>query len=176
MVRPPSRIGLDRLLVTDAAFSAYLAVPAGPMRLLALLIAHSGDSPLWLAGALAALLWGAPPWPSLGLRVLAATVAGGATATLLKWFFRRSRPGGPATGLYSRLDRHAFPSGHATRVACTAVILAPLLPGWGIGLLVAWAGLVSLARVALQIHYLFDVIVGMALGGLIGLVLAAALA
>lgn len=171
MPRPFSRGGIERLLFADATLSARLAAPPGPWRLLALLVAHSGDSPLWLVGALAALRWGYPPWPSLGSRTLVATLTGGLIAALLKWLFRRSRPGEPSASLYSRLDRHAFPSGHATRAACVTVVLAPLLPGWGAGLLAIWAGLVSLARVALQVHYLLDVIVGLAVGGGIGLVL-----
>ena len=111
MPRPPSRVDPDRLLQADAALSARLAVPAGPLRLLAFVFAHSGDSPLWLAAAAAALLWGGAPWRPFGLRALAATLAGGAAATLLKLLFRRTRPGGPSVGLYTRLDRHAFPSG-----------------------------------------------------------------
>jgi undecaprenyl-diphosphatase len=170
--QPPSRVDPDRLLQTDAALSARLAVPAGPLRLLAFVVAHSGDSPLWLAAAAAALLWGGASWRPFGLRALAATLAGGAAATLLKLSFRRTRPGGPSAGLYSRLDRHAFPSGHAVRAGCMAVVLAALLPGWGDGLLAAWAGLVSLARVALQVHYLSDVVVGLVLGAGIGLALA----
>lgn len=176
---PPSnssRTFLQWLLQRDVILSARLhgrvANPgflAGLSRVVALLVAHSGDSPIWLAGALAAILWGRPPWPSFGRRALAATLVGGVVAMLLKWLFRRRRPGGPAGGLYTWLDRHAFPSGHATRAACVAVVLAPLLPAWGVGLLTVWSCLVSLARVALGVHYLLDVIVGLAVGLLSGL-------
>jgi len=165
----PRPSSLERLLAADVSLSARLALPNGPLRWLALLVAHSGDSPLWLAGAAAALLWGDPAWQPVGVRALAATLVGGTGAILLKVLFRRRRPGESFAGLYSRLDRHAFPSGHATRAGCMVVTLSPLLPGWGAGLLAAWAVLVCLARVALQVHYLSDVTAGLALGGLLGL-------
>ncbi len=165
------RDGLRQLLQADAALSARLAVPPGPLRLLALLTAHSGDSPFWLAGAAAAIIWGHPHFQSLGLRALAATLLGSAVATLLKFLFRRSRPAASYAALYSKLDQHAFPSGHATRVGCVAVALAPALPIGLAGLLAAWVGAVCLARVALQVHYILDVAVGVAVGALLGALL-----
>ncbi len=135
-------------------------------------MAHSGDSPLWLALAVAALLWGGPFCKVAGLRVLIATLAGGAMAGLLKLLFRRRRPAEkPSAWLYGQMDRHSFPSGHATRCGCMVVVLTPLLPAWGAVGLVAWAGLVALARVSLRVHYLLDVVVGLLLGGVIGAVL-----
>lgn len=172
MARSPDGSPLQRILAADVTLSARLTVTGWP-RPIALLIAHSGDSPLWLAGAAVALLWGGSPWWSFGWRVVTATVVGGTAATLLKYLFRRQRPAGPSAGLYIHLDRHGFPSGHAVRTACTAVLLAPLVPDWAGGWLAVWTGSVALARVALQVHYLSDVIVGMALGGLIGAVLLA---
>ncbi len=158
-----------RLIAADRAFSARIAVPDGLLRWLALATAHSGDSPFWLGAAAAALIWGSPAWQSFGLRTLFATLSGALIATLIKFTVRRRRPPGPPAGLYAAVDRHAFPSGHATRIGCMTVVLAPLLPCWGVGLLSLWAGLVCLARVALQVHYLFDVLAGLAIGGLVGL-------
>jgi membrane-associated phospholipid phosphatase len=42
-------------------------------------------------------------------------------------------------------------------------------------MLVAWVGLVGLARVALQVHFVSDVVGGWSVGMLIGLTLQAAL-
>ena len=169
MLRLLNQAHLERLLHTDAVLSARLAVRDGLQRKLAMVVAHSGDSFLWILGAIAAFFWGGAAWPSFGLRTLVGTAASGMVSFTLKWLFRRSRPGGPPAGLYAPIDRHAFPSGHATRVGCMAVVLAPLLPGWGAGLLAAWAALVALARVSLRVHYLLDVTVGLVLGGLVGL-------
>ena len=163
---------LDQLLEADAALSARMALPPGPLRWVAITVAHSGDSPLWIAAGLAALLWGENPWWTVfGIRTMAATVAGGTAATLLKALFRRQRPAPPIGRLYARVDRHAFPSGHATRIGSMVALLAPILPAWGAALLGAWAGLVCLSRVALQAHFLADVTAGLLIGGLLGLIL-----
>jgi undecaprenyl-diphosphatase len=141
------------------------------LRLLALIAAHSGDSPLWLLGAIAALVWGGAVWRDFGWRTLAGTLVAGAATAILKWLFRRRRPPGEGWGLYARFDRHAFPSGHATRSACLVVLLAPLLPTWGAVLLACWAGLVGLARVALEVHFTSDIVGGWAVGLAVGLAL-----
>jgi len=169
---------LQRLITLDQQLSARLAIPREGgstlprfLRLLALVVAHSGDSPLWLLGAAAALIWGDTAWRYFGWRTLAGTVVAGAVTVTLKWLFRRQRPPGKGRGFYARLDRHAFPSGHAGRSACLVVLLAPLLPPWGFVLLSFWAGLVGLARVALWVHFASDILGGWAVGLLVGLTL-----
>jgi undecaprenyl-diphosphatase len=167
---------LQRLITLDRQTSARLAIPreARFVRLLALVAAHSGDSPLWSLGAAAALIWGDAIWRDFGWRVLAGTLVTGTVTTALKWLFHRQRPPGKGTGFYTRFDRHAFPSGHAGRTACLIVLLAPLLPAWGFIPLALWVGLVGLARVALQVHFISDIISGLAVGLLVGLVLQVA--
>jgi len=164
---------LQRLITLDRQVSARLTIPreAHFLRLLALVVAHSGDSPLWLLGAAAVLIWSDTAWRDFGWRVLAGTLAAGTVITVLKWLFRRQRPPGKGRGFYTRFDRHAFPSGHAGRSACLVVLLAPLLPPWGCVPLAFWAGLVGLARVALQVHFVSDIVGGWAAGLLVGLVL-----
>ena len=173
MSTPPEQaVWLGRLLEWDTDLSARLEVPQGPMRFVALVVAHSGDSPLWIAGAVIAILWGGEAGQVFGTRALIATVAAGLVASALKQVFRRSRPAESFGALYSELlDRHAFPSAHAARAGCVVVALAPRLPVWAGGLLAVWAGAVCLARVALQVHYVLDVCVGLILGVAIGAVL-----
>jgi len=164
---------LQRLITLDRQASARLAIPreARSLRPLALVVAHSGDSPLWLIGAAAALLWGDTAWRDFGWRVLAGTLVTGTVITALKWLFRRQRPPGKGRGFYTRFDRHAFPSGHAGRSACIVMLLIPLLPSWGFILLACWVGSVGLARVALQVHFVSDIIGGWTVGLLVGLAL-----
>jgi undecaprenyl-diphosphatase len=168
---------LYHLLVLDQRLSASLSISRrmSLLRLLALIAAHSGDSPLWLLGSIMALLWGNGAWRSFGGRVLVGTLAAGFATTALKWIFRRQRPPGESLGFYSRFDRHAFPSGHAGRCACMAVLLAPLLSRWAIAPLAVWVLIVGLARVALRVHFLSDIIGGWMAGLLVGLALQLAL-
>lgn len=162
---------LRRLLHLDEILSAQLAALAEPFEGPAILIAHSGDAPLWLALGLGAAIWGGAAGRELGLRIAIATLVGSGTAAVLKRVFRRSRPGEPFAALYHRIDQHAFPSAHATRSACLAISLAPLLPVWGVILMGLWADLVALARVTLRVHFFLDVTGGLALGTLLGLIL-----
>jgi membrane-associated phospholipid phosphatase len=57
-------------------------------------------------------------------------------------------------------------------MALLLVLAAALGPAWLAWLLLAWAPLVALARVAMGVHYLSDVIGGAAVGLLVGLALA----
>jgi undecaprenyl-diphosphatase len=107
-------------------------------------------------------------WRAFGWRVLVGTLVAGAVTTGLKWIFRRQRPPGEGRGFYSRFDRHAFPSGHAGRTACLVVLLIPLLPAWGFTLLPLWAVLVGLSRVALQVHFVSDILSGWVVGLVVG--------
>ncbi len=166
-----------RLVEIDRRLSVRLALVhrSRALRLPALAAAHSGDSPLWLAGAIVACLWGDAFWCGLGGRVFLGTLVAGTATTVLKWLFRRRRPPGNNPGLYIHLDRHSFPSGHAGRSACLLVLVAPLLPAWGITLLTLWGGLVGLARVILGVHFVSDIIGGWVIGVLVGLALLTAL-
>jgi undecaprenyl-diphosphatase len=87
----------------------------------------------------------------------------------IKLLVRRKRPEGEWGKVYRLTDPHSFPSGHAARVMMIAVVMLGLGSSWLGLLLLAWAILVGLARVAMGVHYLSDVVAGMLLGVLIGL-------
>jgi undecaprenyl-diphosphatase len=98
------------------------------------------------------------------ISVLAALVMG------LKFIIRRRRPEGDWGSIYRNTDPHSFPSGHAARAFLIAVLAMALGPaGLAIGLWI-WAPLVSLARVAMGVHYVSDVVAGSILGVIAGLV------
>jgi undecaprenyl-diphosphatase len=163
---------LERLVSWDRALTARLTLPPTPAtrlwRLLANVVARTGDSVVWLMGAALACALGQGHWVAGGGRVFLGTICGGAATWSLKQVFRRRRPSDETHKLYLSLDVHSFPSGHAGRGACNVALLLPLLP-WPlqIGLLL-WLGLMTLSRVALGIHYVSDVLVGFIVGGSIG--------
>ncbi|MGD9099293.1 MAG: phosphatase PAP2 family protein [Anaerolineae bacterium] len=166
------RRALERLIAWDQALTARLTLPPTPAthlwRLLANVMAHTGDSVAWLIWAALAYALGQGSWVQGGERVFLGTICGGAATWLLKQVFRRRRPSDETHKLYLSLDVHSFPSGHAGRGACNVTLLLPLLP-WPlqIGLLL-WLGLMALSRVAMGIHYVSDVLVGFIVGGSIG--------
>lgn len=172
----PSRAGsrLERLLEADRQYSARLryAEKPGPLRQLAIFLAHSGDSWFWGAGLAATWLVAGPEGKLFALR-LALAIGGLAVLVLaVKRMFRRRRPEGDWGAIYRKTDPHSFPSGHAARMAMLAVLAAALGPAWLAWLLLAWAPLVALARVAMGVHYLSDVAGGAVMGVVAGLALA----
>ncbi len=146
-----------------------IAERPGMLRTLAAIVAHSGDSWFWLAG-LGLLLWlGTDYWKRELLILIISILVTAVIVFIIKFTVRRSRPKGEWGKIYRATDPHSFPSGHSARAMMLAVIMLGLSPGVGIAVLV-WAPLVGIARVAMGVHYLSDVVAGMVLGLGIGLV------
>jgi undecaprenyl-diphosphatase len=161
-------VKLKRLLDLDARLSERLRIAEKPglLRSLAILFGHSGDSWFWLA-ALGLIAWfssnGRRDWAILFFISILITAA---LVMAIKFTVRRQRPEGEWGQLYRRTDPHSFPSGHAARAMMLAVLAFTLGPTWFAFVLVIWAPLVGLARVATGLHYLSDVFVGWLLGAL----------
>ena len=154
----------------DARWSARLRVSEKPgiLRIMAMVFAHSGDSWFWLLGL--GLLWafGNPAYQDLTVRLIVAIVVLAVLVMVTKFTIRRSRPEGDWGTVYRKTDPHSFPSGHAARAALIAT-LALLWSPIAIGLMLAlWAFLVSLARIAMGVHYPSDVLAGALLGLIFG--------
>lgn len=151
--------------------SLRIAEKPGLLRSLAVVLAHSGDSWFWLIGL--ALLWwqGTPFWQARAQFLALGVVLTAVTVMLIKLAVRRTRPEGDWGGLYRSTDPHSFPSGHAARAMLLAVLVLSAGPAWFGAVLLVWAPLVSVARVAMGVHYLLDVVAGMGLGLVIGLIL-----
>ncbi|MGD2057988.1 MAG: phosphatase PAP2 family protein [Anaerolineales bacterium] len=156
----------------DRTWSQRLALAdsAGFKRRLAIVLAHSGDSWFWLLGLLIIWLTGDNFWKLWSLRVGAMIILLAVSVLALKFRFRRARPEGTWGNVYRKSDPHSFPSGHAARAALLAVLTVGLGPLWLAVILVLWAPLVSLARVAMGLHYPTDVLAGGALGFVVGLI------
>ena len=89
---------------------------------------------------------------------------------MVKFIVRRRRPEGEWGAIYRNTDPHSFPSGHAARAFMLAVVASALGPLWLAVMLWFWAPLVSLARVSMRVHYMLDVVAGLVVGLLAGLV------
>jgi undecaprenyl-diphosphatase len=154
------------LLELDARLSARLRVAERPglLRNAAAVVAHSGDSWFWWAGL--ALLWwrGNAFWRPWALTVLVSIIALAVIVLAIKFSIRRRRPEGEWGAIYRSTDPHSFPSGHAARAMLIAVLVSGLGPWWLAVILWVWMPLVGLARVAMGVHYLSDVLAGVLLG------------
>jgi len=98
-------------------------------------------------------------------------IALAAIVLAIKFTIRRRRPEGEWGAMYRTTDPHSFPSGHAARAILIAVLGIGLGPGWLAILLCIWAPLVALARVAMGLHYLSDIVAGAVLGAIAGIVI-----
>jgi len=165
-------MSFDKLLASDASLSAQMRVAEKPgtLRSIAMIFAHSGDSWFWAVGILLVWFLGDEFWKHyalvLGISVLITAIL----VLVIKFSVKRRRPEGEWGGIYRTTDPHSFPSGHATRALMLATVVVGLGPPWFAILLVIWAPLVGMARVAMGVHYLSDVIVGTILGIIMGLV------
>ena len=162
-----------KLLELDARWSESMRVAEKPglLRTVSMVLAHSGDSWFWGLGLILLYFvttdafwkqWAVTQF--FWISVLAVVVMA------VKFTVRRRRPEGEWGAIYRNTDPHSFPSGHAARAFLIAVIAAGLGPAWLAVILWIWAPLVALARAAMGVHYLSDVIVGAMVGIVVGVI------
>jgi undecaprenyl-diphosphatase len=152
-----------RLSTVDHGWSETLRTALSERRVtrrLAILAARSGDS--WLVLPVLIALWlrlGRAP-----LALLVGVVATGILVHGVKLAVRRGRPAAEWGASYRRIDPHSFPSGHAARVGAIASFAALTWPPEVAVAVAVWALAVATSRVALGVHYVSDVVAGVALG------------
>jgi undecaprenyl-diphosphatase len=157
---------LESILELDARLSSQMSVAEKPgtLRSIAVFFAHSGDSWFWAIGLLSLWISGDSFWKEWAVVQLGSISLLAAMVLLIKFRIRRKRPEGEWGGIYRRSDPHSFPSGHAARAFLIATIASGLGPAWLAIALWIWAPLVGLARVAMGVHFLSDILAGAVLG------------
>jgi undecaprenyl-diphosphatase len=163
-------MALDILLKKDARYSEKIRIPEDKswLKNIAAFLAHSGDS--WFWGIALLLLWilGPKPWrPQIELLFIGILVTA-VFVMVLKFLIQRPRPEGEWGQIYRSSDPHSFPSGHAARATMLTVIM--LMSGfYWIGLImIFWTLLMEISRIGLGVHYLSDIVVGTAIGAVLG--------
>ena len=165
-------MSLRPILELDARLSNQMRVAEKPgaLRAISVFFAHSGDSWFWAIGLFALWANGDAFWKQwavvqfVGISLLAALVMS------IKFIVRRRRPEGEWGNIYRTTDPHSFPSGHAARSFFIAVIATGLGTSGVAVLLWIWAPLVALARVAMGVHYVSDIVAGAIVGIVIALI------
>lgn len=160
------------LLELDARLSDQLRVAEKPgiLRNIAAFLAHSGDSWFWFPALIILWFFSNSTWKQWEVVEFFGILGLAGVVLAIKFLVRRERPQGEWGGIYRNTDPHSFPSGHAARSFLIAVIASVLAPLWLAVALWVWAPLVSLARVAMGVHYLSDVVAGAVLGMIVGLI------
>lgn len=154
----------------DGSYALRVAEKPGLLRTCAMLFAHSGDSWFWGLGTLILWLIGNTFWKRWSVYELFWISLLAALVISLKFTIRRRRPEGEWGAIYRNTDPHSFPSGHAARAFLIAVIASFCGPTWLAVILWIWAPLVSLARVAMGVHYISDILAGALVGVIVALV------
>ncbi|TAK14803.1 MAG: phosphatase PAP2 family protein [Anaerolineae bacterium] len=159
-------MNFETLLARDAALSNRLRVAEqpGPLRNIAILFGHSGDSWFWLAGLLLTGWLGSPIWKTRAAILFVSILVTALLVLALKFAIRRRRPEGEWGQMYRKTDPHSFPSGHAARGMMLGVVAFGLGPAWFGWLLLVWGPLVGPARIAMGVHYVSDVLAGWIVG------------
>ena len=154
---------MHSILELDAHLSKQMRVAEKPgaLRAIAVFFAHSGDSWFWGDGTNAWMVqsvirsgangksWSL--WASACWRLWYESSNSSCEGSVLKV---------SGAGIYRNTDPHSFPSGHAARSFLIAVIATGLGPVWLAIILWIWAPLVALARVAMGVHYVSDMVAG----------------
>jgi undecaprenyl-diphosphatase len=165
-------LDFKKLLELDARWSEKIRVAEKPglLRTVSMVLAHSGDSWFWGLGlVILYLVTSNPFWKQWAVTQFFWIAILAVVVMTVKFIVRRRRPEGKWGAIYRNTDPHSFPSGHAARAFLIAVIAAGLGPAWLAVLLWIWAPLVALARAAMGVHYLSDVVVGALVGIAVGL-------
>lgn len=147
-----------------------VAEKPGALRAIAVLFAHSGDSWFWAIGLFILWLSGNSFWKEWAVVQFASISLLAAMVLAVKFRVRRRRPEGEWGRIYRFTDPHSFPSGHAARAFLIATIATGLGPAWLAVALWIWAPLVALARVAMGVHYLSDIVAGTLFGVIVALI------
>ena len=163
----------ERMLALDAGLSKRFQIAERPgiLRSIAAILAHSGDSWVWVLGLVSLWFLGPAEWKSKEILLLVSILIMALIVMVIKLIFRRQRPEGEWGGIYRKTDPHSFPSGHAARASMLAILGIAIGPIWFGLILIGWAILVILSRVLMGVHYLSDVIAGTLLGVIVGLVI-----
>ena len=156
----------SRLVSRDAAITAALTLPekGRTWRTLALLVAHSGDSPVWAAIFAAVWFLGDPRWRAIVILAVAGMVSIEIVVIIVKLFVKRLRPAGTFGAIYRKTDPYSFPSGHAARAAMLIILSGLYCPSLIFAGILLWSPVMILSRIAIGIHYVLDIIGGLLLG------------
>jgi len=165
-------MSFQRIIDFDAQLSKKMRVAEKPgaLRYVSIFFAHSGDSWFWAIALISLWAKGDTFWKKWSVVQFVAISLMIVLVLSIKFLVRRRRPEGEWGGIYRNTDPHSFPSGHAARSFLIAAVASGLGPVGVTVVLWIWAPLVALARVAMGVHYVSDVVAGAILGIVVALI------
>ncbi|MHA1668443.1 MAG: phosphatase PAP2 family protein [Candidatus Heimdallarchaeaceae archaeon] len=132
--------------------------------------ALSGNLQPWLVVSIIFFVFDLFMERSVNIYQLIVIFSAGICTTILKFSIRRKRPNEDIASKYiANADIWSFPSGHAGRMGSMAMFMVLFFPkiGW---LFIIWGLAVGYARMTLKIHYFLDIVAGLIIGGIVGII------
>ncbi len=162
---------LKSIVRTDKRLSDKIRLENLPehVRRISEVFAHSGDNKFVWSVLVLMWIFGNIFWKQWAITVALGIGLLGLVTWPIKHLVNRRRPVGFWARKARDKDPYSFPSGHAARTFLIATLAAGLGPTWLAIVLWVWAPLVSLARVAMGVHFLSDAVGGMLVGILVAL-------
>ena len=164
---------LDRIQAWDDRMLMRFAKRHTPMmnRLMILVTTTGDNGMIWFALAVPLLLMNR--WRLMGFTVLAAMgIASLSGEITIKHIVKRIRPCKKAFEDYLLIQNpphYSFPSGHTTASFAVAAVFMVMCPAWYPAVLL-YAFLISFSRLYLLVHYPTDVMAGIVIGTVCGLI------
>lgn len=140
------------------------------VRIYIMLATRGGDGWLWVALAVVLLLFGGQQGHGTVAAATGATAVGTGLFVVMKKLAGRQRPCMLEPHCWAALlppDRFSFPSGHSLNAFAISVPVVLAYPGLT-PVILCCAVSIAISRVVLGMHFLSDVVVGAALGVLLG--------
>ena len=162
---------IDYLYSLDITLSRKLSFcsdkDSGPGRTLMIILEISGHGVPWIAGTIISILVFSGFKQEFACNLFLALMLDLAVVGGLKVAVRRKRPVYNEEDMFATVsvDNYSFPSGHSTRAAMVAALVAVFLTSefWRL-LIGCWALCVSTSRVILGRHHVSDVFCGILIG------------
>ncbi len=137
------------------------------------ILALSGNSQPWIILSVIFFVFDIFMDRTINILQLLVLIISGLTTALIKYIVKRKRPSDDRLKKYvARGDYYSFPSGHASRMATSSILMILFFQEvWWLGLLFGlWTIGVNIARISLRLHYVLDIIGGTVVGLIVGAV------
>jgi membrane-associated phospholipid phosphatase len=159
----------DKIIEKDKQLSkwVYLKGRNKLVKIITVIVAHSGDPHIWMAITGAVWYWGDSFMKEVMFRQFVIGFVLMLVSSSFKYTIKRSRPDYASASMYyvESLDKYSLPSGHSVRVGTVPVSIGVAIP-FSLWLLMPWGIAVLISRVISGAHHILDVIVGVIFGSI----------
>jgi len=168
----PENKFVQTLLKFDENISKKVVIKLKSIQKILGFISLSGNSQPWIILSAAFFIFNVFLTRIQNLSQIIAVLFSASIVGIVKIIIKRERPNHLMVEEYiAKADYYSFPSGHSTRAIVFSIMITYYYPVYG-WIFILWGLIIAFTRIALDLHYFFDVIAGIVLGiigGVIGI-------